>query len=146
MKSIKKWMLLIVLMMMSLKSFSQNVTDSTKIQLRKPIARLVIKDLIKGDGAKQELILFGSKIKLLEQKVFLKDSVILNLNSKIYNFNSILDTKDNQLSLSQELSKKLQNDLKKQKLKKFSNTSRFSSFRSLSRYLFTDATYSSPCL
>ena len=117
MKSIKKWMLLIVLMMMSLKSFSQNVTDSTKIQLRKPIARLVIKDLIKGDGAKQELILFGSKIKLLEQKVFLKDSVILNLNSKIYNFNSILDTKDNQLSLSQELSKKLQNDLKKQKLK-----------------------------
>jgi len=103
--------------MMSLKSFSQNVTDSTKIQLTKPIVKLVIKDLIKGDGAKQELVLFGSKIKLLEQKVFLKDSVILNLNSKIYNFNSILDTKDNQLSLSQELSKKLQNDLKKQKLK-----------------------------
>jgi len=103
--------------MMSLKSFSQNVTDSTKIQLTKPIVKLVIKDLIKGDGAKQELVLFGSKIKLLEQKVFLKDSVILNLNSKIYNFNSILNTKDNQLSLSQELSKKLQNDLKKQKLK-----------------------------
>ncbi len=102
---------------MSLKSFSQNVTDSTKIQLTKPIVKLVIKDLIKGDGAKQELVLFGSKIKLLEQKVFLKDSVILNLNSKIYNFNSILNTKDNQLSLSQELSKKLQNDLKKQKLK-----------------------------
>ena len=117
MKSIKKWMLLIVLMMMSSISFSQTATDSTKIQLTKPIVKLVIKDLIKGDGAKQELVLFGSKIKLLEQKVFLKDSVILNLNSKIYNFNSILDTKGNQLSLSQELSKKLQNDLKKQKLK-----------------------------
>jgi|TARA_R110000765_G_scaffold250990_1_gene352481 hypothetical protein len=102
---------------MSLISFSQTATDSTKIQLTKPIVKLVIKDLIKGDGAKQELVLFGSKIKLLEQKVFLKDSVILNLNSKIYNFNSILDTKGNQLSLSQELSKKLQNDLKKQKLK-----------------------------
>ncbi|MDB4272284.1 hypothetical protein N9875_00495 [bacterium] len=102
---------------MSLTSFSQTATDSTKIQLTKPIVKLVIKDLIKGDGAKQELVLFGSKIKLLEQKVFLKDSVILNLNSKIYNFNSILDTKGNQLSLSQELSKKLQNDLKKQKLK-----------------------------
>ena len=117
MKSIKKWMLLIVLMMMSSISFSQTATDSTKIQLTKPIVKLVIKDLIKGDGAKQELVLFGSKIKLLEQKVFLKDSVILNLNSKIHNFNSILDTKGNQLSLSQELSKKLQNDLKKQKLK-----------------------------
>tara|TARA_B110000977_G_scaffold45498_1_gene61846 strand:- start:13 stop:381 length:369 start_codon:yes stop_codon:yes gene_type:complete len=102
---------------MSLISFSQTATDSTKIQLTKPIVKLVIKDLIKGDGAKQELVLFGSKIKLLEQKVFLKDSVILNLNSKIHNFNSILDTKGNQLSLSQELSKKLQNDLKKQKLK-----------------------------
>ena len=102
---------------MSLTSFSQTATDSTKIQLTKPIVKLVIKDLIKGDGAKQELVLFGSKIKLLKQKVFLKDSVILNLNSKIYNFNSILDTKGNQLSLSQELSKKLQNDLKKQKLK-----------------------------
>tara|TARA_B110000208_G_scaffold66408_1_gene86178 strand:+ start:463 stop:831 length:369 start_codon:yes stop_codon:yes gene_type:complete len=102
---------------MSLISFSQTATDSTKIQLTKPIVKLVIKDLIKGDGAKQELVLFGSKIKLLEQKVFLKDSVILNLNSKIYNFNSILDTKGNQLSLSQELSKKLQNDLKKQKFK-----------------------------
>jgi len=102
---------------MSLTSFSQTATDSTKIQLTKPIVKLVIKDLIKGDGAKQELVLFGSKIKLLEQKVFLKDSVILNLSSKIHNFNSILNTKGNQLSLSQELSKKLQNDLKKQKFK-----------------------------
>ena len=102
---------------MSLQSFSQTVTDSTKIQLTKPIAKLVIKDLIKGDGAKQELVLFNDKITLLEQKVFLKDSVILNLNSKIHNFNSILNTKGSQLSLSQELSKKLQNDLKKQKFK-----------------------------
>ena len=102
---------------MSLTSFSQTATDSTKIQLTKPIVKLVIKDLIKGDGAKQELVLFGSKIKLLEQKIFLKDSVILNLSSKIHNFNFILNTKGNQLSLSQELSKKLQNDLKKQKFK-----------------------------
>ena len=72
---------------MSLKSFSQTVIDSTKIQLTKPIAKLVIKDLIKGDGAKQELVLFGDKIKLLEQKIFLKDStwfpptpVLLNLS------------------------------------------------------------------
>ena len=102
---------------MSLKSFSQTVIDSTKIQLTKPIAKLVIKDLIKGDGAKQELVLFGDKIKLLEQKIFLKDSVILNLNSKINNFNSILNIKGDQLSLSQDLSKRLQSDLQKQKLK-----------------------------
>ena len=117
MKLVLKWMLLIVLMMMNLKGFSQNVTDSTSIQLKKPIVKLVIKDLISGDGAKEELVLTVDKIKLLEQKIVLKDSVINNLNSQIGNFNSILLTKSDQLSLSQELSKKLQTDLKKQKLK-----------------------------
>ena len=108
---------LILLMMMSLKGFSQNVTDSTSIQLKKPIAKLVIKDLITGDGLKEELTLSISKIKLLEQKVVLKDSVIENLNFQVGNFESIMLTKTDQLALSQELSKRLQTDLKKQKLK-----------------------------
>jgi len=102
---------------MSLNSFSQTVTDSTSIQLKKPIAKLVIKDLIIGDGVKEELILVTDKIKLFEQKIVLKDSIIFNLNNKIDNFNTIISTKSNQLSLSQELSKKLQTDLKKQKFK-----------------------------
>tara|TARA_B100000900_G_scaffold357287_1_gene327494 strand:- start:3715 stop:4128 length:414 start_codon:yes stop_codon:yes gene_type:complete len=117
MKLIQKLMPLMILMMMSLKSFSQSVTDSTSIQLKKPIARLVIKDLITGDGAKNELALTLDKIQLLEQKVVLKDSVILNLTSQVGNFESIMSTKSDQLALSQELSKKLQTDLKKQKLK-----------------------------
>jgi len=85
--------------------------------LQKPVARLVIKDLITGDGAKQELVLTTDKVKILEQKIVLKDSIILNLNTKIDNFNSIISAKSDQLSLSQELSKKLQTDLKKQKFK-----------------------------
>jgi negative regulator of sigma E activity len=104
-------------MIVSLNSFSQTVTDSTTIRLKKPIVKLVIKDLIKGDGAKKELVLYGDKIKLFQEKIILKDSVILNLNTKISNFNSILTTKSDQLSLSQELSKKLEQDLKKQKFK-----------------------------
>ena len=110
-------MLLILLILASLKSSSQTVIDSTTIQLKRPIVKLVIKDLIKGDGAKEELSLSISKINLLEQKVILKDSVIKNLNFQIGNFESIMLTKSDQLSLSQELSKRLQNDLKKQKLK-----------------------------
>ena len=85
--------------------------------MQKPIARLVIKDLITGDGAKSELALTLDKVKLLKQKIVLKDSIIVNLNSKIDNFNSILLTKTDQLSLQQQLSKKLQADLKKQKFK-----------------------------
>jgi hypothetical protein len=102
---------------MSLKGFSQNAIDSTSIQLKKPIAKLVIKDLITGDGAKDELAITIDKIKLFEQKIVLKDSVILNLNNKINNFDSILLTKSDQLLLSQELSKRLEQDLQKQKLK-----------------------------
>ena len=117
MKLAQRWMLSIILMIVSLNSFSQTVTDSTTIRLKKPIVKLVIKDLIKGDGAKKELILYGDKIKLFQEKIILKDSVILNLNSKVNNFNSILITKSDQLSLSQELSKKLEQDLKKQKFK-----------------------------
>jgi hypothetical protein len=37
----------------------------------------------------QQLVLFGDKINILEQKVVLKDSIIFNLNSKLFNFNNI---------------------------------------------------------
>ena len=113
----KKLIPLIVLMMMSLQGFSQNVTDSTSIQLKKPIVRLVIKDLIKGDGNKNELIIVNEKIGLLEKKVVIKDSVINKLNERVVNFESMLNTKSNQIILSQELSLRLQTDLKKQKVK-----------------------------
>jgi uncharacterized coiled-coil protein SlyX len=113
----KKLMLLILLTVMSLKGFSQSAIDTTAIQLKKPIARLVIKDLIKGDGAKQELVLYNEKIILLEQKIVLKDSIISTLNSKVNNFELMVDTQKQQLVLSQELSDRLQSDLKKQKIK-----------------------------
>jgi hypothetical protein len=102
---------------MSLQSFSQSVIDTTKIQLKKPIVRLVIKDLITGDGAKAEIKLLSNKLNLLENKVFIKDSVIFSLNERVINFESMLNTKSNQIALSQELSNRLQLDLKKQKVK-----------------------------
>jgi|TARA_R110001592_G_scaffold186763_1_gene431184 hypothetical protein len=105
---------------MSLQSFSQTdtKTDSLKtIQLNKPIVRLVIKDLIQGDGNKKELIIVNNKINLLEKKVVIKDSVIDKLNERVLNFESMLNTKSNQIILSQELSLRLQTDLKKQKVK-----------------------------
>jgi hypothetical protein len=113
----KKLMMLIFLMMMSWSSFSQIATDSTSIQLEKKIAKLIIKDLLLGDSYKNELKLTDTKIDILGQKLVLKDSIIFNLESKSNNFESILLSKQDQLSLSQELSRKLQTDLKKQKVK-----------------------------
>jgi hypothetical protein len=113
MKPKLKLMLLILLLTMSLKGFSQNVTDSTSIQLKKPIARLAIKDLIKGDGAKQELVLFKEKTSLLETKISLKDSIIFTLESKNKNFLLMLDAKDEQISVFKDINLKLKSDLKK---------------------------------
>ena len=96
----RKLIMLILIGMMSLNSFSQNVIDSTSIRLQKPIARLVIKDLIVGDSFKKELNLITTKYSLLENKVVLKDSVINNLNFQISNFNSILSTKGSQLEFT----------------------------------------------
>jgi hypothetical protein len=103
--------------MTSLLGFSQSVTDNTSIQLKRPIVKLVIKDLILGDGLKKELSLVSTKVFLLENKIVLKDSTINNLNSQITNFNSILFNNNNQFELSQELNKKLKLSLKKQRLK-----------------------------
>lgn len=117
MKLMKKLVVLIAILMMSSKSFSQTAIDSTLIRLEKPIARLVIKDLIVGDGTKQELSLTQDKVKLLEQKVIFKDDIIYSLNTQIYNYKSIIDTRSEQLALSQELSNRLQRDLKKLQIK-----------------------------
>ena len=113
----KKLIPLILLVMMSLQGFSQSVIDITKIQLKKPIARLVIKDLIVGDGAKEEIKLLSNKLGLLETKIVVKDSVIFNLNERVMNFESMLNTQSSQIALSKELNDKLQLDLKKQKVK-----------------------------
>ena len=113
----RKLIMLILIGMMSLNSFSQNVIDSTSIQLKKPIVRLVIKDLIIGDGLKKELGLITTKYSLLENKIVLKDSVISNLNFQINNFDSILNTKGSQLEYTKQLNDKLKLEIKKQKLK-----------------------------
>jgi len=112
----KKLALLILLTMMSLKGFSQIVTDTTTIHLKKPIARLVIKDLIIGDGVKQELLFTQQKISLLETKISLKDSILFSLESKNKNFLVMLDARDQQLTISKDLNLRLQSDLKKSRL------------------------------
>ena len=112
----KKLIPLIIFTMMSFSSFSQTDTERS-IRLKVPIAKLVIKDLVIGDGAQEELSLLNNKLNLLENKIVLKDSIITNLNKSVMNFESILLTKSDQLALSQELSLKLQTDLKKQKAK-----------------------------
>lgn len=80
---------------------------------------MVIKDLLNGDGNKIQIVELNKELDLTREKVKLKDSVIFTLNSKVVNLETIILTKDEQFKLQQELSKKLEKELKSQKRKTF---------------------------
>ncbi len=114
----KKLMLLMITLLTTLSGFSQTdmKTDSI-VPLKVPIAKLVIKDILSGDGAKAEL---KQVYKVLDEKNLQidlykqKDSL---KNEKITNLNTIIDKKDQQFSLEREKSNSLLKELKVQKFK-----------------------------
>ena len=87
--------------------------------MKQPIAKLVIKDLISGDGAKLELLSTQELFNLEQKKVVLKDSIIFNLTDKIVNLETIIGKKDEQFNLEREKSEKLLKELKGQRRKTF---------------------------
>lgn len=114
----KKLMLLTITLFTTYLSFSQTVTKTdTIVPLKVPTAKLVIKDILSGDGAKTELkevykVLDEKNIQigLYKQKDSLKDEKITNLNV-------IIDKKDQQFALEREKSNSLLKELKVQKFK-----------------------------
>jgi len=105
-----------------LKSFSQTVTKTnvdTVVALKVPVAKLVIKDLLKGDGAISEIkelnkviVLKDDQINLFKQKDTLKDQ-------KISNLEVIINKKDEQFGLERQKSESLLKELKGQRRKTF---------------------------
>ena len=113
----KKLIVLTVLLLTSLSSFSQ--TDTTKVQIKVPVAKLVIKDILKGDGCIEELKLTQDKVIKLEARETQKDTIISLLESKDKNSQFIINTQKDQLQLSKELSEQLHKELKGQRTKTF---------------------------
>jgi len=72
---------------------------------------------LEGDKAKFEVKLLDQEVSLLKDKILVLDSILGKKDKIIINYEQIVGTKDEQLTVSQELSKKLQSDLKKQKAK-----------------------------
>jgi len=91
----------------------------TIVPLKVPIAKLVIKDLISGDGAKAEIIdlnkvigLKDDQIKLFKEKDILKDQ-------KISNLEFMFAKKEEQFNLERQKSESLFKELKGQRRKTF---------------------------
>ena len=101
---------------MNLKSFSQNDTINSTIQLTKPVAKLVIKDLINADGLSLELKTTQDLLNSTNLKLKTQTDLVGNLQTQIYNFENIVISKDEQLLTSEKLSKDLEEALKRQKL------------------------------
>lgn len=116
--------MLVLLVMLSLKGFSQNVIqtetiDTSKVVLNVRIARLVYQDLLKYDGLKEEMGLVKLKLQKVEEREIQKDSIITILAKKDENNQFIIGKKDEQLKISQDLTDRLHKELKGQRTQTF---------------------------
>jgi hypothetical protein len=105
-------------MIVSLTAFSQKDTDTLRVKYFPiPVVKTIVKDLLSGDSAKALLSLSNQHITELEKKVELKDSIISAMKSKEVNFKKIIDTQDQKFVLLENYTKKIEIDLKKEKVK-----------------------------
>lgn len=103
--------------MMSWNSFSQSVTNSPTIQLTNPVAKLIVKDLIQFDGLSQEMLTIKGILTETNSKLYTQGELVTNLKTQVLNYQSIIEKKSQQFTTQNELNKRLQVDLKKQKFK-----------------------------
>ena len=101
--------------MLSFKSFSQTDTISTTIQLSKPVAKLVVTDLISGDQAKIDVKTLGELISELEKKNTTSLDIINNLEAQNKNFSLMINDYKEKSETQAQLSEDLQKALKRQK-------------------------------
>jgi uncharacterized protein YhaN len=107
-------------MLLSWKGFSQTDIDSVKIQLTKPVAKLVIQDLIKFDASYMEIETLQQILKETNLKIETQNELNTNLRSQIETYRTMLSTKDEQLDTSKSMSEELEKAYKRERrTKKF---------------------------
>lgn len=109
-------MLLIFSVMISWSSFSQTdieIDSSKTIQLTNPIAKLVVKDLIKGDAASDEVKAMQKILTVTNDKLLTQSDLVSNLKLQVNTFQRIIDQKDEQFNTQKELQNDLESALKK---------------------------------
>jgi hypothetical protein len=102
-----------------LTAFSQTDTNNKEKVKCFPVhvSKQIAKDLLKGDSAMAELKLVNEQLVKTEEKVSLKDSVISTMVTKEKNYISIIDAQDKKYTVMEDYSKKLEFQLKKEKVK-----------------------------
>ena len=99
-------------MILSLIAFSQKDTIIPTKCFPAPIVKLIAKDLISGDQAKEELKLTLKELEETQLKVSLKDSIILKMNEKEVNYNRVISEQTKQYAILQTHSTEVEKSLK----------------------------------
>ena len=115
----KRLIVLTTILSLSLTAFSQTDTNSKEKLKCFPVhvAKQIAKDLLKGDSAMAELKLVNEQLAKTEEKVSLKDSVISTMVIQKENYITIIDAQDKKYTVMENYSKKLEFQLKKEKVK-----------------------------
>ena len=111
-------MILSIILLTALKSFSQKDTQKDSIVRIEPtIARLVVKDLVLFDANQQKLGKLQNLNDLYVNKIGTQQNVIRNLTTQINNLKSISGLKDSQIDNYSEMTRQLNFELSKEKFK-----------------------------
>ncbi len=104
---------------MSYSSSSQTATDSTKIVLTKPVAKLVIQDIVVGDQIKIQLKTLEEILGQTNSKLSTQTILVTNLNTQIGNYKTIITDLSSKSNIQKDLSKDLEKALKASKRRTF---------------------------
>ena len=113
----KKLITLISFLTLSSTVFSQTDTINAVKCFPIPTVKKIMKDLLSGDEAKAQLKLTETQLTQTEQKVVLKDSVINTMKLKEVNYLTIIDAEKQKFGIMENYSKKLEWDLKRERVK-----------------------------
>lgn len=95
------------------------VSDTTKVKLKPSTARLVIKDIVRGEGCAEELKLTQEKVIKLESRETQKDTIISLLESKDKNNQFIISQQGLQIDEFRNMTNDLKKEIKQAKVKTF---------------------------
>ena len=107
-----------MLLMMSLATFSQTVTNKTQVHcFPDSIVKKVAKDLLRGDSARAELTETKILVHELELKNFTNERLVNTYVNKVANYSSQIDLYKQKETKYISMVSGLENDVKKEKKK-----------------------------
>ena len=105
-------------MISSLTAFSQKGTDSIPSKsFPLPVVKMIIKDILSGDSAKEQLKITNEQLQETKKIVSIKDSVINKLELKNSNSELIINSERDKFSIIDEQLKKTEKELRKERIK-----------------------------